>query len=90
MEECLQDDSKAGARDRAMIILAWQLGPCVHEVAGLTMKDITLAEVTAPGYFVRIIGKGNKQRPVTPKLVGNAAHYLRDWLAVQGEAPGSP
>ena len=90
MEECLQDDSKAGARDRAMIILAWQLGPCVHEVAGLTMKDITLAEVTAPGYFVRIIGKGNKQRPVTPKLVGNAARYLKDWLAVRGEVvPGA-
>jgi site-specific recombinase XerD len=89
MEECLQDDSKAGARDRAMIALAWQLGPRVHEIAGLTMKDITLAEGTAPGYFVRIIGKGNKQRPVTPKLVGNAARYLKDWLAVRGETPGA-
>jgi site-specific recombinase XerC len=89
MEECLQDDSKAGARDRAMIALVWQLGPRVHEIAGPTMNDSTLAEGTAPGYFVRIIGKGNKQRPVTPKLVGNAAHYLKDWLAVRGEAPGA-
>jgi site-specific recombinase XerC len=88
MEVCLQDDSKAGARDRAMLALAWQLGPRVHEIAGLTLKDITQAEDTAPGYFVRIIGKGNKQRPVTPKLVGNAAHYLRDWLAMRGKAPG--
>jgi site-specific recombinase XerD len=78
MEECLQDDSKAGARDRAMIALAWQLGPRVHEIASLTLKDITLAEGATPGYFVRIIGKGNKQRPATPKLVGNAARYLKD------------
>jgi len=60
MEECFQDNSKADARDRAMIALAWQLGPRVHEIAGLTMKDITLAEGTATGYFVRIIGNGNK------------------------------
>ena len=53
------------------------------------MKDITLAEYMAPGYFVRIIGKGNRQRPVNPKLVGNAARYLKDWLAVRCEAPGA-
>jgi len=40
------------------------------------------AEVTAPGYFVRNIGKANKQLSVTPKLVGNAARYLKDLLAV--------
>ena len=72
-----------------MIALAWQLGPRVHEIAGLTLKDITLAEGKAPGYFIRIIGKGNKQRPVTPKLVGNAARYLKDWLVVRGKAPGA-
>jgi site-specific recombinase XerD len=68
MEECLQDDSKAGARDRAMLALAWQLGPRVHEIAGLTLKDITLTDGTEPGYFLRIIGKGNKQHPVTPRI----------------------
>jgi hypothetical protein len=72
-----------------MIELAWQIGPRVHEIAGLTMKDITLAEGTVPTYFIRIIGKGNKQRPVTPKLVGNAACYFKDWLDVRGEAPGA-
>jgi len=54
---------------------------CIHE-------GNPPAEVTAPRYFVRIIGKGNKQRPVTPKLVGNAARYLKDWMAVRGNAPG--
>jgi integrase len=86
MESCLADDSRAGCRDRAMISLAWQLGPRVHEIAGLTMKDITPA---GTGYFIRIIGKGNKQRPVTPRLVGNAALYLKEWLAVRGEAAGA-
>ena len=73
----------------AIIPLTCELGPRVHAIAGLTMKDITLAEYTAPGYFVRIIGKGNRQRPVNPKLVGNAARYLKDWLAVRCEAPGA-
>ena len=76
VEEFLLDDSKAGARDRALIALAWQLGPRIHKIARLTMKDIALAEGNAPGYLVCIIGKGDKQRPVTPRLVGNAARYL--------------
>ena len=76
MEEYFQDNSKADARDRAMIALAWQLGLRVHEIAGLTIKDIAPAEGNAPGYCVRIIRKGNKQRPVTPRLEGNAARYL--------------
>ena len=89
MEECFQDNSKADARDRAMIALAWQLGPRVHEIAGLTMKDIALAEGNAPGYFVCVIGKGNKQGPVTPRLVGNAARNLKDWLMVRGKVPAA-
>jgi hypothetical protein len=66
MEECLQDDIKASARDRARI---------------------ALAEGAAPTYFIHIIGKGNMQRPVMPRLVGNAARYIKDWLAVRGEGP---
>jgi site-specific recombinase XerD len=89
MRSCQEDDTKAGTRDRAMLALAWQLGPRVHEIAGLTLKDITLAEGKAPAYFVRIIGKGNKQRPVTPKLAGNAARYLQGWLGIRGRAPGA-
>jgi site-specific recombinase XerD len=89
MQACLQDDSPAGLRDRAMIALAWQLGPRVHEIAGLTMKDITPADGRGPAYLIRIIGKGNKQRPVTPRLSGNAARYLQDWLELRGKAPGA-
>ena len=89
METCLEDDTKAGKRDQAMIALAWQLGPRVHEIAGLTMKNITTAEGQTPAYFIRIIGKGNKQRQVTAKLAGNAARYLKDWLEIRGDQPGA-
>ena len=89
MKTCLHDLSPAGIRDRAMIALAWQLGPRVHEIAGLGTKDITRAGSKEPAYFIRIIGKGNKQRPVTPKLSGNAARYLQGWLELRGSAPGA-
>ncbi len=42
----------------------------------LTLKAITPAGTREPAYFIRIIGKGNKQFPVTPKLSGNAARYM--------------
>jgi hypothetical protein len=44
----------------------------------MVLKDIPMAKGITPEYFVCLIGKSNKQRPVTPKLVGNAAHYLKD------------
>ena len=37
-------------------------------------------------YEVRIIGKGNKERPVKPMLVGGAAQYLHEWLFLRGTA----
>ena len=70
MEESLQEESNACAQNRAVLALAWQLGPRVHEISGLTMKDIALTDGTATGYFVRIIGKGNKECPVTPQAGG--------------------
>jgi len=41
----------------AMIALAWQLNPRVHEIAGLTKKDITLAEDMPPGTLSVLLGK---------------------------------
>ena len=40
-------------------------------------------------YEVRIIGKGNKERPVKPVLVGDAAQYLHEWLLLRGTAKGA-
>jgi site-specific recombinase XerD len=89
MKACIKDDSLAGVRDRAMFALAYSIGPRVHEVAGLKLKDVKVLAGPALMYHVRIIGKGNKERQVTPLLTGGAAHYLKDWLDVRGNEPGA-
>jgi site-specific recombinase XerC len=87
MAVCLADPSNAGIRDRAMLSVGWATGVRVSEIAGLRMEHVTL--MPGPEYSLRIIGKGNKQRPVPLKLTGNAARHLRDWLNVRGNAPGA-
>jgi len=86
---CLADNTYAGLRDRAMFTLAYSIGPRVHEVAGLKVKDVNLLKGDELMYEVRIIGKGNKERPVKPVLVGGAAQFLREWLLVRGESRGA-
>jgi hypothetical protein len=45
-----------------MIALAWQLGPHVHEIAGLPVKNIMPVDGKPPAYFIRInCVKSNKQ-----------------------------
>ena len=89
IDVCLADDTYAGLRDRAMFALAYSTGPRVHEVAGLKVKDVTLVKGDELMYEVRIIGKGNKERPVKPVLVGGAAQYLHEWLLLRGSTPGA-
>jgi site-specific recombinase XerD len=89
IEVCLADDTYAGLRDRAMFALAYSTGPRVHEVAGLKVKDIISVKGDELMYEVRIIGKGNKERPVKPVLVGGAARYLHEWLLIRGAARGA-
>ena len=83
------DGTRAGARDRAMLALAYALGPRVHEIARLTLADLRPVAGDEPAYAVRIIGKGDRQRPVTPTLTRGPALYLRDWLQVRGSRPGA-
>ena len=89
IDVCLADDTYAGLRDRAMFALAYSIGPRVHEVAGLKVKDVTLVKGDELMYEVRIIGKGNKERPVKPVLVGGAAQYLHEWLLLRGSTQGA-
>ena len=89
IDVCLADDTSAGLRDRAMFALAYSIGPRVHEVAGLKVKDVTLVKGGELMYEVRIIGKGNKERSVKPVLVGGAAQYLHEWLLLRGGAQGA-
>jgi len=67
--------------------------PCQEDV--LQPECLACASTAGTGdllpvlFRAHIIGKGNKQHLVNPKMVGNAAHYLKDWLAVRCEAPGA-
>jgi site-specific recombinase XerC len=82
--------SKDGCRDRAMLSIGWRLGPRVSEVAGLSMKSISLVSGSPePEYEIMIIGKGNKQRPAKLVLDLNAAIYLREGLEIRGTVPGT-
>jgi site-specific recombinase XerD len=89
IDVCVADDTYAGLRDRAMFALAYSTGPRVHEVAGLKVKDVNSVKGDELMYEVRIIGKGNKERPVKPVLVGGAAQYLHEWLLLRGSTHGA-
>ena len=90
MESFSMDETKAGCRDRAMLSIGWRLGPRVSEIAGLSMKSISPVSGSPKlEYEIRIIGKGNKQRPAKLILDQNAVIYLREWLEIRGSAPGA-
>ena len=85
LDTCIQSKTKAGSRDAAMIAMAWSIGPRVHEITKLRMNDIKPIKDKEPAYEIRIIGKGNKQRPIAPVMRGGAARYLQAWLTVRGD-----
>ena len=68
-----------GIRDRAILEVLYGCGLRVSEVVGLHISDVFLDDG-----FVRVIGKGNKQRLVP--LGEMAADAVKEYLAVRGEA----
>lgn len=62
-----------GLRDRAMIELLYSSGLRVSELCGLTFQSIDLDEG-----FVRVVGKGNKERivPIGSAALNALKHYL--------------
>ena len=70
----------SGARDRAMLHLAFAAGLRVSELVGLRLDDLRLA----PEPVVHVMGKGRRERRLP--LWRETAAALRSWLAVrQGE-----
>jgi site-specific recombinase XerD len=80
---CTAEQSNAGIRDRSMIALAYYIGPRVHEVAGLKRSDVTTVGGPELVYEIKIIGKGDVERPYPPKLQKAAARYLQEWLDIR-------
>ena len=81
MADCQQDPTAAGARDAAVIALAYGCGLRRAEIVGLD-----LADYDPNSNSVKFTGKRNKQR--TAHITGGALGALSDWLIVRGAAAG--
>jgi site-specific recombinase XerD len=84
LRACTDDPSPAGARDAAIIALAWSTGARRSELAGLAFSNF--ARTDADEGDLRIWGKGDKPR--VAYIFNGAASYLADWLALRGDADG--
>lgn len=64
-----------GQRNRAMIEVLYSCGLRVSELCGLKMSDLYLAEE-----FVRVTGKGDKQRlvPISSQAIAELNYYFND------------
>ncbi len=67
-------DTAAGARDRAVLEVLYGCGLRASEICGLDLGDVFLDDE-----FLRVFGKGSKERIVP--IMGSAAEALRAYLA---------
>jgi integrase/recombinase XerD len=73
VERLLEAASEGGVRDRALLELLYAAGLRVSEAIGLDREDVSL-----DGGFVRVIGKGDKERLVP--IGDEAMHWLAAWI----------
>ncbi len=73
-----------GVRDQAMLTLMYNTGARVSEITALRIGDITWA----PKPFVRIQGKGRKERVVP--IWRRTAHILKTWLGYENNEATHP
>lgn len=67
-------DSRLGIRDRALLLILYNTGARVSEIADLTIDDLKLDSPSQ----VKMIGKGRKQRacPLWPETVAALERYI--------------
>ena len=84
LQACVEDGSPGGTRDAALIAVAFATGMRRAELCALDLGDVASID---EGYELTIRrAKGGKTRVVA--VYNGARDYLRDWLALRGEAPG--
>jgi len=74
----------SGQRDRVLLMLLYNTGARVSELAGLRVRDVSLESRMS----VHIHGKGRKNRSVP--LWRQTVKLLRSWLRQLGTTPDSP
>jgi integrase/recombinase XerD len=70
-------DGPVARRDRAILETLYGTGVRISELVGLSLRDLDLHDG-----FVRVVGKGDKERVVP--VLGAAADALGAWLTVDG------
>jgi len=75
--ESPETSTEAGIRDRAILELLWACGMRVSELVNLTLNDVNWSD-----QFIRVFGKGSKERLVP---VGNSAiEWAKDKYILSG------
>lgn len=70
-------------RDRAILETLYGAGLRISELVGLSLRDVDLHDG-----FMRVVGKGDKERVVP--LIGTANEALADWLTLDGRGAFVP
>jgi|SRR5579859_6411709 len=83
LQACRADSSPAGARDAAILALAWSTGLRRSEIVNLKLEDW---KRHLSGQPLEVKGKGNKRRYAY--LNKNAEGWLRGWLRLRGANEG--
>lgn len=82
LQSCAEDETAAGARDGALLVLLRAGGLRRAEMCTLSIDDYDAINKT-----LLVRGKGNKQRELP--LTDDVRAALSDWLAVRGAKPGA-
>lgn len=82
MNACSRDASPAGIRDAALFALLYGCGLRRAEIVTLELADYDPTADT-----IKILGKGNKERPA--HITQGAADALADWITTRGNEAGA-
>ena len=75
--ESVEGHGAVARRDRAILETLYGTGVRISELVGLSLRDLDLHDG-----FMRVIGKGDKERVVP--VLGAAHDALADWLTLEG------